>query len=77
MLYAANDNFDNKFIDEKLKSFERRDLVDYREIYFDDAIELSNLIFNDELDKLYFLKQYLKVNELNFETIKTKVIENK
>lgn len=77
MLYAANDNFDNEFIDEKLKSFERRDLTDYREIYFDDAIELSNLIFNDEVDKLYFLKQYLKVNELNFETIKTKVIENK
>ncbi len=77
MLYARSADFDDEFIENKLKNFQRRTLTDYREIYFDDAIELSNLIFNDELDKLYFLKQYLKVNEINFETIKTKVIENK
>ena len=32
----------------------------YDEIYLDQALEFSDIIFNNNLDKIYFLKQYLK-----------------
>lgn len=35
----------------------------YNQIYLDQAIELADMIFNNNLDKMYFLRQYLK----NFE----------
>ena len=77
MLYAKSENYDSELMEYKIDNFQRRKLQDYREIYFDDAIELSNLIFDDEKERLYFLRQYLKINNRNFETIKVKIIENK
>ena len=32
----------------------------YNEIYLEQALELCDMIFNNNLDKIYFLKQYLK-----------------
>ena len=32
----------------------------YDEIYLDEALEFSDIVFNNNLDKIYFLKQYLK-----------------
>lgn len=32
----------------------------YKEVYLDEALELSDLIFTNNLDKIYFLRQYLK-----------------
>ena len=38
----------------------------YNEIYLDQALELCDLLFNNNFDKIYFLRQYLK----SFEVIK-------
>ena len=32
----------------------------YRNIYLEQAIELADLIFKRNIDKIYFLRQYLK-----------------
>lgn len=37
---------------------------DYNKIYIDEALELVDLVFNNNLDKLNFLKQYLKLYDL-------------
>jgi len=34
--------------------------INYNEIYLEQALEFCDLIFNNNLDKIYFLKQYLK-----------------
>ena len=36
----------------------------YDEIFLDQALEFADLIFTNNLDKIYFLKQYLKGFEL-------------
>lgn len=75
LLYCTSSDFDREFIERKLQSYEYRRLEKYSDIYLKDAIELSNLIFDNELDKMYFLKQYLKINKYNFETIKEKALK--
>ena len=75
LLYCTSSDFDREFIDRKLQTYEYRRLEQYSDIYLDDAIELSNMIFDNELDKMYFLKQYLKINRYNFETIKEKALK--
>ena len=75
LLYCRSNNFDIDFINKKMKNYEVKKLEQYSDIYLDDAIELSDLIFDNELDKMYFLKQYLKINKYNFETIKQKALK--
>lgn len=41
-------------------SYKFDDLKWYDEIYLDQALEFADIIFKNNLDKLYFLKQYLK-----------------
>lgn len=36
----------------------------YNEVYLDQALELCDIIFNNNLDKVYFLRQYLKSFEI-------------
>ena len=45
------------------KDFENLNLYD--EIYIDQALELSDMIFDNNLDKIYFLKQYFKSFDIN------------
>lgn len=35
-------------------------LRDYKEIYLEQALELCDMVFNNNFDKVYFLRQYLK-----------------
>ena len=35
-------------------------ITDFREEKFEKAKDLADMIYDDELDKMYFLKQYLK-----------------
>ena len=67
LLYASSASFDEELINNRLKNFETRHpyISTFDEIYFEDAILLCDLIFDKAIDKIYFLKQYLK----NFETI--------
>lgn len=71
--YCASSRYDEEFINKKLQNYKFKRLEEYRNIYFEDALELSNLIFEKEEDKLYFLKQYLKINENNKQIIIEKV----
>lgn len=48
-----------------------RNCLDYIKINMNEAIELANIIFDNEIDKLYFLRQYVKdgvceKREINF-----------
>ncbi len=56
--YCKNSNFDYDVVNkrEKLIVDEKR----YHLIDFECALELADLIFHNNLDKLYFLRQYLK-----------------
>ena len=38
---------------------------DYNDLNIDEAIEFCDLIFKKNIDKIYFLRQYLKNNEVS------------
>lgn len=60
--YCKSDKFDNEVIDRRwhLNKDRYSDLVWYREIYLEQAVELADMVFDNNLDKVYFLRQYLK-----------------
>jgi len=68
MRYSKSDNFDldtvlrrkNDKVIKYLKPY------DFTNLYIDQAIELADLIFNKNIDKIYFLRQYLKDSEKSF-----------
>lgn len=67
--YAKADNFNDEIIDLR-HSFnldKYSDIKWYNEIYLEQALELCDLIFNNNCDKIYFLKQYLKSFEVSEE----------
>lgn len=51
-----------EIIIDRIKKIKQDDcsLYWYREIYLDQALEFCDLVFDNNLDKIYFLKQYLK-----------------
>jgi hypothetical protein len=63
--YARKENFDNEFIEYKIKNFERNFINDSVKENYQISDEFSKLIFKDELDRLKFLKQYYKVYNKN------------
>ena len=62
LIYAKSNEFDSLIVhqrhEENKNNYE--DLEMYREIYLDEALEFCDIIFNNNLDKIYFLRQYLK-----------------
>lgn len=58
--YAKIENFDQEYIDYKIKNYEpiflNSSIIEHKE----KAEELAHMIFKKELDILYFLKQYYK-----------------
>lgn len=58
--YAKEKNFDEEFINYKLERYEPIFLNESIKIKPKKANELKNMIYNDEIGKLYFLKQYYK-----------------
>ena len=62
LLYANNSSFDHDVLDKRYEEVASvfTSLPLYKEIYLDQALEFCDLIFNNNLDKLNFLKQYLK-----------------
>ncbi|MBR1413850.1 MAG: amidoligase family protein [Bacilli bacterium] len=60
--YAKNSNFDyDKVKSIYLENYERfSDVNSYNKIYLSQAIILADMIFDNNLDKLYFLRQYIK-----------------
>ena len=60
LLYAVSDSYDEEYIDYEIKRFEPIAFKNFEIKNTTKALTLSNLIFKDELDMLYFMKQYLK-----------------
>ena len=58
--YAKTENFDKEFIDYKIKQYELLYLSESVKMKPEKAKELACLLFKNELDRLNFLKQYLK-----------------
>ncbi len=74
--YCKNPNFDNEKIQKRneINGDKYNELKCYNEIYLEEALELADMLFDNNLDKMYFLRQYLK----NFETasLRPKVVIN-
>lgn len=70
MLTSAQSNFDEDYIDYKIDNEIRgkRKYI-YNEICLKSALEFVDLIFNNNLDKVYFLRQYFKNFESNYGVI--------
>lgn len=60
--YSKNPNFDNNKVQIRHKKRETiySKLDKYNIVYLKDALELSDLLFTNNIDKIYFLKQYIK-----------------
>ena len=62
LYYCKSNSFNNEIIDlrhEKRKTIYSI-LDNYSDFYLKDALEFADLIFNNNTDKIYFLKQYVK-----------------
>ena len=65
LLCAKNSNLDKDLILKRRRDTNVYYSLDwYSEIFLDQALEFADLIFDNNLDKLYFLRQYLK--DFNF-----------
>ena len=72
LLYCKSDKFNDDILDRRMNKIKDivLDIDNYDNIYLDDAIELSDMIFDNNLDKIYFLRQYLKNFEVSSEKFK-------
>jgi len=70
MEYCKSDNFNEDLFDDKDILFrnEDYDIWDYSKIYLKQALELCDIIYDKNIDKVYFLRQYLKSCELSNRT---------
>lgn len=60
--YCKSDKFDEDILNRRKRNVVRifSNLDEYSKIYLDQAIELADMIFDKNIDKIYFLRQYLK-----------------
>ena len=54
---------------EEYKDNSYYDIALYDEIYLDQALELADILFDNNLDKVYFLRQYLKPFKIGNNTL--------
>ena len=69
LLYCKSKNFNDNVIDNRfiINNYKYDNLYLYDEIFLDQALEFVDLIFTNNLDKIYFLKQYFKSFDLKKE----------
>ena len=64
ILYCKSDKFNEEIIFKRMKEINNdnipSNIYKYSRIYMEQAIELADMIFDNNLDKIYFLRQYLK-----------------
>ena len=75
MLYCKSSNYDNDKVQNRFYDVDELtcNLSYYKEIFLEQSLELCDMIFDNNLDKLYFLKQYLKSFEIGRYDYKGKV----
>lgn len=66
LLFSKSPSFDDDTITKRLQTIEKKDLSleVYNEVDLNPALEICDMIFSNNLDKIYFLKQYLKAFEM-------------
>jgi len=66
LLFCKEESYQPEVVEarEKINNHKYMKLEWYDEIYLQQALEFSDLIFSNNLDKIYFLKQYLKSFEV-------------
>jgi len=72
LLYCKSDKFNYDIIEERRRiNMKLCPSVNYyNEIYLEQALELCDMIFNTNLDKIYFLRQYLKSFQVSNKPLK-------
>lgn len=69
MLYCRSDSFNEEIINRRriqiINDEIPSNISKYSRIYIDQAIELCDMIFDNNLDKVYFLRQYVKSGEVS------------
>lgn len=62
LLLSSNKEIDTEYLDYRIEELKNKkiSLEMYRNINLDDAIIFSDIIFDNKLDKDYFIKQYIK-----------------
>lgn len=63
MQYVSSPAFDEEWINSTFKKLEVKDFHSYSNPYIKDALLLCDLIFDNNLDKINFLKQYIKKDD--------------
>lgn len=66
LMYAANSEFNRDVVERRGKL--NGGMINfslYKEVYLEQALEFADLIFNNNFDKVYFLRQYLKSFEVS------------
>ena len=60
--YTKDPKFNHDIIDKRqmINQTKYMNLYWYKEVFLQQALELSDMIFDNNLDKIYFLKQYFK-----------------
>lgn len=66
MLYCVSDKYDEKLINRLFDRLKPKNFEKYHLSYAKDAVMLADLIFDQTLDKINFLKQYIKKGEVVF-----------
>lgn len=67
LIYSKNNNFNHDIIDKRKTT---TNINNYKIISLEQSLELADLIFNNNLDKIYFLRQYLKSYEESNKVLK-------
>lgn len=74
--YAKNEKYNDDLITERHNLYLNKfaNLKWYGEIFLDEALEFCDLIYDNNFDKIYFLRQYLKSMETSNKYTKTKTM---
>ena len=77
--YSVSDKFGHDILDRRYTFVCDRmsNLLFYKEIYIKQALELADMIYSTNLDKLYFLRQYFKSFEVSNAFVKAKIFTKK
>lgn len=68
LAYCNSGNFDMDIVLKREKKL--FDFQNYHQLFIEQAIELSDMIFDNNLDKIYFLRQYIKDGETSLMPMK-------
>ena len=60
LLYCKSNDYNNNIVDERFNEIQGNSKMPYNKIYLEQSLEFADLIFNNNIDKIYFLRQYLK-----------------